>query len=235
MTRTRTLRGASSPTGAISPVSRARRRAGCTSRGSSPISSRKSVPWSAAANAPRRASTAPVNAPRRWPKRTLATSSRAMAPQLSGTNGPPETLDPSWMARTTSSLPTPDSPDHEARHQRPVEPRDHREEREHGARRADHPAKRARLLRRASIDDVIDVELDGQRHVAEEDARPWTEDRAGDALPHVESPVAAPQVLHVHALGDQRELGVRARDGGGVDDERRTRSGSDDARSALEA
>ena len=80
--------GRDSPTGWISPLSRNRSSFGWTAGSRSPISSRNSVPRSAARMTPGNASTAPVNAPRRWPNSWLSTSSRGTAEQLNGTNGP---------------------------------------------------------------------------------------------------------------------------------------------------
>ena len=53
----------------------------------SPISSRKIVPRPASANRPLRALTAPVNAPRVWPKSSDSSSGVGSAAQLTGTNG----------------------------------------------------------------------------------------------------------------------------------------------------
>ena len=52
----------------------------------SPISSRKIVPPSATSNLPRRSATAPVKAPRTWPKSSLSISSSGIAAQLTSTN-----------------------------------------------------------------------------------------------------------------------------------------------------
>ena len=78
--------------------------------GSSPISSRKMVPPSAASNDPARAATAPVNAPRAWPNSSPSISELASAAQSTTTNGPAARDDASWIARATSSLPVPVSP-----------------------------------------------------------------------------------------------------------------------------
>ena len=51
-------------------------------RGSSPISSRKTVPPSAASKSPTRVLTAPEKAPRSWPKSSLSTRFSGMAAQL---------------------------------------------------------------------------------------------------------------------------------------------------------
>ena len=58
-----------------------------TSSGSSPISSRKSVPPSASSNRPSLRCSAPVNAPFSWPKSSLSTSAGGIAPQFTFTNG----------------------------------------------------------------------------------------------------------------------------------------------------
>ena len=55
--------------------------------GSSPISSRKSVPPSACSKRPLRCAIAPVNAPRSWPKSSLSSSVSGSAAQLMATNG----------------------------------------------------------------------------------------------------------------------------------------------------
>ena len=49
-------------------------------------------------------------APRSWPNSSESISSGATAPQFTRQNGPPRRLDPSWMARATTSLPLPVSP-----------------------------------------------------------------------------------------------------------------------------
>ena len=76
----------------------------------SPISSRKSVPWCASSKRPRRATWAPVKAPRAWPKSSDSRTPSAMAPQSTATKGPDARGDAVWMARATSSLPVPLSP-----------------------------------------------------------------------------------------------------------------------------
>ena len=55
---------------------------------SSPISSKNRDPPSASSSRPRRAATAPVNAPFSWPKTSLSMSVSEIAAQLTGTNGP---------------------------------------------------------------------------------------------------------------------------------------------------
>src|SRR4029453_9990437 len=77
---------------------------------SSPISSRNSVPPSASWNLPRCLSVAPVKAPFSWPNRMLSIRFSGMAPQFTVTKGFPARSEPPWIARATSSLPTPDSP-----------------------------------------------------------------------------------------------------------------------------
>ena len=78
--------------------------------GNSPISSRNNVPPSARSNQPRRASTAPVNAPRSWPKSCESISSGGIAPQFTRSNGPLRRDERLWIARAISSLPVPVSP-----------------------------------------------------------------------------------------------------------------------------
>ena len=63
--------------------------------GSSPISSRNTVPPSAASKQPGlRAASAPVNAPRSWPKSSLSSSVSGSAAQLSATNGASRAIGP---------------------------------------------------------------------------------------------------------------------------------------------
>ena len=85
--RTLTLSVAVSPSGEISPDSRKRRSFGWRSSPSSPISSRKRVPPSAARMRPEWSRSAPVKAPRRWPNSWLSSSSRGTAAQLTGMKG----------------------------------------------------------------------------------------------------------------------------------------------------
>ncbi len=99
-----------SPTRVISPFSRTRRSLACTDPGSSPISSRKSVPPDASSSWPGLLASAPENAPRAWPKSSLSASASGMAAQLIDTNGPGERGEKAWMAAAASSLPTPVSP-----------------------------------------------------------------------------------------------------------------------------
>ena len=61
---------------------------GWSSSGRSPISSRNSVPPSAAATFPSVSATAPVNEPRTWPKSSLSSRSALKLGQLTVTNGP---------------------------------------------------------------------------------------------------------------------------------------------------
>ena len=57
-----------------------------------------------------RCSSAPVNAPLRWPNSSLSISVSGSAPQLTGTNGLSARRLCSCSARATSSLPVPVSP-----------------------------------------------------------------------------------------------------------------------------
>jgi hypothetical protein len=95
--------------GVTSPSCTTRRSLTWASSGSSPSSSRKTVPRWAASKTPRRCSVAPENAPFSWPNSVDSTSSRGMAPQLTATNLPGRRL-AAWIARARSSLPVPDSP-----------------------------------------------------------------------------------------------------------------------------
>jgi hypothetical protein len=79
--------GCSEPTRCTSPFSSARSSFVCTESGSSPTSSRNSVPPSAASKTPIFDSTAPVNAPRTWPNSSLSNSVSTTAEQLIVTNG----------------------------------------------------------------------------------------------------------------------------------------------------
>ena len=107
--RTSTLTGRSSPIGTTSRSCRTRRNAVCEAGGSSPISSRNSVPPSALRTSPVRSPTAPVNAPRRWPNSSASSSDAGSAPQLTATNAPVRP-DIACSARATTSLPVPVSP-----------------------------------------------------------------------------------------------------------------------------
>ena len=82
----------------------------CMSGGSSPTSSRKSVPLSASSNFPTFRADAPVNDPLSWPKSSDSRMSAGIAPQLIGRNRSARRGEFSWMALATSSFPVPDSP-----------------------------------------------------------------------------------------------------------------------------
>ena len=82
----------------------------CTGSGSSPTSSRKSVPDPATSKSPGFASTAPVKLPFSWPKSSLSMSPSGMAPQLMATKGWSRRSLRAWMLRATTSLPVPLSP-----------------------------------------------------------------------------------------------------------------------------
>ena len=93
MTRTRTLRVTTSPTGLISPVCSTRRSLACISSGMSPTSSRKMVPPSARSKRPGLSATAPVKAPRLWPKSSDSSRVGARAVQLTVTRGRSRTFE----------------------------------------------------------------------------------------------------------------------------------------------
>jgi hypothetical protein len=68
------------------------------------------VPPSASSKRPSFRFTAPVKAPRSWPKSSDSSSASGMAAQEMVTKGPAARRLPAWRARATSSLPVPDSP-----------------------------------------------------------------------------------------------------------------------------
>ena len=105
-----TLTGRLPPTGSTSPSCKARSSLTCAFGGSSPISSRNSVPPCASTNLPACFSVAPVNAPFSCPNRIDSTRFSGSAPQLTVTKARPRRSDVPWTARATNSLPTPDSP-----------------------------------------------------------------------------------------------------------------------------
>ena len=78
--------------------------------GNSPISSRKSVPVLASWNLPKCLVFAPVKLPFSWPNKMLSTKFSGIAPQLTVINGRPILSEVPWIARATTSLPTPLSP-----------------------------------------------------------------------------------------------------------------------------
>jgi hypothetical protein len=108
--RTSTLRGFVAPTGVMVEVCRKRSSFVCRLRSISQISSRNSVPPSAAAAAPGLSEIAPVNEPRRWPKTSDSSRSTGIAPQLSAMKGPRARADSRCTASAASSLPVPLSP-----------------------------------------------------------------------------------------------------------------------------
>ena len=75
-----------------------------------PISSKKIEPPSATSKSPFLLATAPVKAPRTWPKRFDSSRSVGIEPELTVTKGAPERGECVWIARATSSLPVPLSP-----------------------------------------------------------------------------------------------------------------------------
>jgi hypothetical protein len=99
--------GRVAPTRVTSRCSITRSSRVCIAGGSSPTSSRKSVPPEAASNTPVARVCAPVKAPFSWPKRIDSASVSVIAPQFCATKGPALREPPSWIARASSSLPTP--------------------------------------------------------------------------------------------------------------------------------
>ncbi len=88
MMRTSTLSGFDEPTRRTSRCSSARSSLGCRSIGSSPSSSRNSVPPSASSNRPWRVITAPVKEPFSWPNSSLSIRLGGTAPQSKMMSGP---------------------------------------------------------------------------------------------------------------------------------------------------
>ena len=110
MIRTFTLRGRVAPTGCTIEVCRKRSSLVCSATSISQISSRNSVPPSAAAAAPGLSEIAPVKLPFIWPNTSDSSRSDGIAPQFKAMNGPDARADPSWIAWAQSSLPVPLSP-----------------------------------------------------------------------------------------------------------------------------
>ena len=80
------------------------------SSGSSPISSRKSVPPSASSKQPGAARSAPVKAPSRGRRARSRAASRGSRAQLMRTKGPAARALARWISAATTSLPVPVSP-----------------------------------------------------------------------------------------------------------------------------
>ena len=99
-----------SPTRTTTFSCSARRIFTCRGSGISPISSRNSVPPSAAWKRPALLATAPVNAPRTWPNSSDSSRFSGIAPQLMVMNGPLARGDRLCSSRAISSLPVPVSP-----------------------------------------------------------------------------------------------------------------------------
>ena len=87
-----------------------RRNFACADGLISPTSSRNSTPPEASSICPGLVCSAPVNAPRSWPKSSDSRSGSGSAAQFTATNGPRLRADARWMNRATTSLPVPDSP-----------------------------------------------------------------------------------------------------------------------------
>ena len=109
-TRMSTFSGRESPTRTTTRSCNARSNLTCKLSGSSPISSRNSVPLSAIWNLPARLITAPVKAPFTWPKSSLSIRFSGIAPQLIVTNGPSARGLRRCSSLAMSSLPVPVSP-----------------------------------------------------------------------------------------------------------------------------
>ncbi len=110
MMRTSTVSSSVPPTLRTTFSWMARRSLTCIVGVISPISSRKRVPRSASWKRPFFSRTAPVKAPRSWPKSSLSSRFSGSAPQLSDRKRRVERGLAKWMARAISSLPVPLSP-----------------------------------------------------------------------------------------------------------------------------
>jgi hypothetical protein len=82
----------------------------CRAGGMSPISSKNSVPLSAAWNKPRRLASAPVNEPFMWPNNSDSSKASGIAPQFTATKGCAARAPAWWIAWASNSLPLPLSP-----------------------------------------------------------------------------------------------------------------------------
>ena len=111
ITRTSTFTVWLPPTRSNSRSWSTRRSFTCVSGGSSPTSSKKIVPPCASSKRPVRRSVAPVKAPFSWPKSSLSTSPLGKAAQFTLTSGRSRRPLRAWIARATSSLPVPVSPE----------------------------------------------------------------------------------------------------------------------------
>ncbi len=102
--------GFTEPTRVTLRSSSTRRSFTCVAGPSSPTSSRNTVPPCADSRRPALACTAPVNAPRSWPKSSLSSRLSLNAAQLSFTNGWSRRGERWWIVSARISLPTPVSP-----------------------------------------------------------------------------------------------------------------------------
>ena len=110
ITRTSTSIVFCEPIRSTSPSCSTRSTFACVRRLMSPTSSRKIVPRCASSNLPICFSVAPVNEPFSWPNSSLSISSSGIAAQLTWTKASSARSELRWIARATSSLPTPLSP-----------------------------------------------------------------------------------------------------------------------------
>ena len=110
MKRTSSGRGLSPPTRSTTRSSMTRSSLTWIEWGSSPTSSRNTVPPSAVSSRPGLAAIAPVNAPRSWPNSSLSSRLSDSAAQLSLRYGLAARGDMRWTRSASTSLPTPVSP-----------------------------------------------------------------------------------------------------------------------------
>ncbi len=98
MTRQSVSIGSVPPTRSNRPSWSTRRSFACIPMGMSPISSRNSVPPWASSNRPFFWRSAPVNAPRSWPKSSVSSRCSGKAAQLTVTSGPLRVTSLKWIA-----------------------------------------------------------------------------------------------------------------------------------------
>ena len=110
MRRMSTATGVLLPTRKIRPPWMAVSSFDCRWGGRLPISSRKSVPWSATSNFPARSARASVKAPLTWPNSSLSKSVSGTAPISTETISSPLRAERLCISRASISLPVPFSP-----------------------------------------------------------------------------------------------------------------------------
>ncbi len=147
----------------------------------SPISSRKRVPWSASWKSPFFSRTAPVKAPRSWPKSSLSSRFSGIAPQLTDRKRRAARGLEKWIARAISSFAGAALALDQHGRGGPRDPLDQTEDLAHARAAADDVVEAVALLElapevdvllvepalleRAVDDDLELVDVEGLRHV----------------------------------------------------------------------